>query len=99
LEVASAILYYNVFLNNSLANAEYYIGGVMTGRLQITNPSAITEAIELTSASELERLMEIPGIAGNQAAYNAVVLAGQIIYAESYKFVYYVRLHLEDWLF
>lgn len=60
--------------------------------LQITDLNVITEAIELTSASEIKGLMNLPGIAGSQAAYDTVVLAGQIAYAESYKYVYYASI-------
>ena len=56
--------------------------------LGITNASYIQEAIVLTGASLLDGLKEIPGIAGNQTAYEMVVYAGQIAYAESYKYVY-----------
>ena len=56
--------------------------------LGITNASYITEAITLTGASLLEDLMLIPGIAGNETAYAMVVAAGQVAYAESYKYVY-----------
>ncbi|KAL4977873.1 major facilitator superfamily domain-containing protein [Aspergillus desertorum] len=85
-------IYYNIFVNKFVSNAEHYIGGVMSTQLNITDVSLITEAIELTSASLLEGLHEIPGIKGRQAAYEAVVLAGQIAYAESYKWVYYASI-------
>lgn len=64
----------------------------MGTKLNITNPAYIGEAIELTGASLLEELKTIPGIAGSEAAYNAVVAAGQLAYAESYKWVYYVSI-------
>lgn len=64
----------------------------MIEELKITNVTYITEAIELTGASLLPLLNEIPGISGNPAAYDAVVLAGQTAYAESYKYVYYVSI-------
>jgi hypothetical protein len=85
-------IYYNVFVNKFIPNAEQYIGGVMSMQLNITDTSLITEAIELTSASLLEGLHEIPGIKGSQTAYEAVVLAGQLAYAESYKWVYYASI-------
>ncbi|KAL4997025.1 fungal trichothecene efflux pump-domain-containing protein [Aspergillus recurvatus] len=85
-------IYYNVFVNKFVPNAGHYIGGVMSTQLNITDVSLITEAIELTSGSLLEGLHEIPGIKGSQAAYEAVVLAGQIAYAESYKWVYYASI-------
>lgn len=80
--------YYNVFVAKFIPNAKYYIGGTMAYKLNITNVTYITHAIEYTAASLLPALKTIPGIAGNEAAYQAVVKAGQIAYAESYKYVY-----------
>ncbi|KAJ0424303.1 fungal trichothecene efflux pump [Aspergillus carlsbadensis] len=85
-------IYYNVFINKFIPNAEHYIGGVMVTQLNITDVALITEAIEFTGASLLEALHHIPGIEGNQAAYDAVVKAGQIAYSESYKWVYYASI-------
>ncbi|BCS17609.1 putative MFS drug efflux pump [Aspergillus puulaauensis] len=85
-------VYYNVFISKFVPNSQHYIGGVMATQLNITDVTLITEAIELTGASLLEGLHDIPGIAGNQAAYDAVVAAGQMAYAESYKWVYYVSI-------
>lgn len=80
--------YYNVFISKFVPNAVKYIGGAMALELGITNKTYITEAIQLTGASLLPGLKEIPGIAGNETAYNIVVQAGQVAYAESYKYVY-----------
>ncbi|KAH2657656.1 hypothetical protein KXW90_002662 [Aspergillus fumigatus] len=85
-------IYYNIFISKFVPNAKHFIGGVMGTKLNITNPAYIGEAIELTGASLLEELKTIPGIAGSEAAYNAVVAAGQLAYAESYKWVYYVSI-------
>ncbi|KAL3472342.1 major facilitator superfamily domain-containing protein [Aspergillus californicus] len=85
-------VYYNVFISKFIPNAEHYIGGVMVTQLNITNVTLITEAIELTGASLLEGLHHIPGIAGNELAYDAVVTAGQMAYSESYKWIYYVSI-------
>ncbi|KAL4917764.1 fungal trichothecene efflux pump-domain-containing protein [Aspergillus aurantiobrunneus] len=85
-------IYYNVFINKFTPNAEHYIGGLMVSEYNITDTALIAEAIELTGGSLLEGLRHIPGIAGNHAAYEAVVRAGQIAYAESYKFVYYASI-------
>ncbi|MCJ1284543.1 hypothetical protein MMC26_003876 [Xylographa opegraphella] len=81
-------IYYNVFVNKFVANALYYIGGAMELELGITNATYIGEAITFTSASLLDDLKLIPGIAGNETAYAMVVAAGQMAYAESYKYVY-----------
>ncbi|KAL4805825.1 fungal trichothecene efflux pump [Aspergillus unguis] len=85
-------IYYNIFISKFTPNATRYIGGLMVRDLNITDVSLITEVIELTGASLLEKLHEIPGIAGNQTAYEAVVTAGQIAYSESYKWVYYASV-------
>ena len=81
-------VYYNVFISKFVPNAKFYIGGAMELYLGITNIEYITEAIELTGASLIEDLQLIPGIAGNETAYEIVVAAGQTAYAESYKYVY-----------
>ncbi|KAE8415874.1 fungal trichothecene efflux pump [Aspergillus pseudocaelatus] len=85
-------IYYNVFISKFVPNAKHYIGGVMLTKLNITNTTYIAEAIELTGASLLDGLREIPGIAGNDTAYQAVVVAGQMAYSESYKWVYYASI-------
>lgn len=85
-------IYYNIFISKFVPSATHYIGGVMLTKLHITNPAYIAEAVELTGASLLDEIRHIPGIAGNEAAYNAVVTAGQIAYAESYKWVYYASI-------
>lgn len=64
----------------------------MTKELNITDARLIGEAIELTGASLLNGLRLIPGIAENETAYQMVVGAGQIAYAEGYKWVYYVSI-------
>ncbi len=78
--------YYNVFLSKFVPNATKYIGGTMF-ELGITNVTYITEAITLTGASLLEPIRMIPGLE-NETAYQMVVAAGQLAYAESYKYVY-----------
>lgn len=84
-------IYYNIFISKFTTNATHYIGGVMMKQLGITNKEYIAKAIELTGASLLEELKTIPGI-NSEAAYQAVVAAGQIAYAESYKWVYYASI-------
>ena len=81
-------VYYNVFIQKFIPNAIHYIGGTMELELGITNATYITDAIALTGASLLPGLKAIPGIAGNDTAYEMVVAAGQVAYAESYKYVY-----------
>ncbi len=84
--------YYNVFVSKFTPNAIHYIGGAMTLELGITNTSIIQEAIILTGASLLEEIKLLPGIAGNVTAWEIVVRAGQIAFAESYRYVYLVSI-------
>lgn len=60
--------------------------------LGIKNLTIIEEAVALTGAALLEELKHLPGIAGNETAYEIVVAAGQVAYAESYKYVYLVSI-------
>ncbi|KAF3046268.1 hypothetical protein E8E11_000634 [Didymella keratinophila] len=85
-------VYYNVFISKFVPSATHYIGGVMVTKLNITSPKVIEEAIVITGASLLPLLEELPGIKGVPGAYEAVVLAGQLAYAEAYKWVYYVSI-------
>ncbi|KAI7566388.1 MFS multidrug transporter-like protein [Hortaea werneckii] len=85
-------VYYNVFINKFVPAATYYIGGTMTEKLNITSEELIGKAIEITGASLLPALKEIPGIGGVPGAYKMVVVAGQMAYAEAYKWVYYVSI-------
>jgi hypothetical protein len=85
-------IYYNIFIQKFIPNATYYIGGVMEAELGIVNTTYIGEAILLTGASLLDDLRAIPGIAGNETAWEMVVAAGQVAYAESYKYVYFASI-------
>lgn len=64
----------------------------MVTKLNITSPKVIEEAIVITGASLLPLLEELPGIKGVPGAYEVVVSAGQIAYAEAYKYVYFVSI-------
>lgn len=67
--------------------AIHYIGGTLyLGG--ITSKETIEEVIVLTGAALLDKIKEIPGIAGNEILYDSVIKAGQVAYAESYKYVY-----------
>ena len=80
------------YLAKFVPAATYYIGGVMSTKLNITSVEVIGEAIVITGASLLPLLEELPGIKGVPGAYEAVVFAGQLAYAEAYKYVYYVSI-------
>lgn len=64
----------------------------MVAKLNITSIPVITEAIEYTGASLLAPIAELPGVAGVPGAYEGIVLAGQLAYAEAYKYVYYTSI-------
>lgn len=64
----------------------------MALKLGIQSPAAIQEAITLTGASLLEELDMIPGITGNETARAIVIKAGQVAFAESYRWVYLVSI-------
>jgi hypothetical protein len=85
-------VYYNVFISKFVPLATHYIGGTMIYKLHITSPAVIKAAIELTGASLLEELHTLPGIKGVPGAYEMVVFAGRLAYAEAYKWVYYVSI-------
>lgn len=85
-------VYYNVFISKFVPAATHYIGGAMVTRLNITSPAVIEEAIVLTGASLLPALQTLPGIKGVPGAYELVVGAGQLAYAQAYKYVYYVSI-------
>ena len=79
-----------VFVNKFVPNAIKYIGGTMY-ELNITDPTLIADVIGLTGASLTENIRLIPGLQSD-AAWSAVVEAGKVAYAESYKYVYYVSI-------
>ena len=89
-------VYYNVFYSKFVPNTIYYIGGAMELKLGIIDQSAITQAITLTGASLLDEIKTIPAVAnspvGAEVAYETIVAAGQIAYAESYGYVYLVSI-------
>ena len=64
----------------------------MVTKLNITSTKLIGEVITLTGASLLAPIAEVPGIKGVPGAYEMVVYAGQIAFAEAYKYVYYVSI-------
>jgi hypothetical protein len=85
-------IYYNVFVNKYVPNIIHYLGGAMVEELGITNETYIAQAIGYTSAALLPLLKTIPGIGDNETAYEIAVVAGQIAYQESYKWVYLVSI-------
>lgn len=84
-------IYYNVFINKFRENGKYYIGGVMVTKLGIKDPKAIKEAIELIGHAMLDELPTVHGL-DSPAKIAAVIKAGKLAFAESYKWVYYVSI-------
>ncbi|KAF2708227.1 putative MFS drug efflux pump [Pleomassaria siparia CBS 279.74] len=84
--------YYNIFVSKFTPAAMHYIGGTLVLKANITSPAVIEEVIVLTGAALLEEISMLPGIKGNEALYQAVVAAGQLAYAEAYKWVYYASI-------
>jgi hypothetical protein len=85
-------VYYNIFVSKFIPAATKYIGGTMALKFNITSPAAIGEAIKLTSASLLDELAIVPGIGHNETIRLAVVYAGQMAYADAYRYVYYASI-------
>ncbi|KAF2404388.1 MFS multidrug transporter-like protein [Trichodelitschia bisporula] len=85
-------IYYNVFLNKFTGFAKEKIAGTLIqGR--ILNATIIKEVIELTGQSLLEKIKEIPDIhARGPEFFDKIVVAGQLAYAESYRYVYFVSI-------
>lgn len=63
----------------------------MTAELNASE-ALISEVIELTGASLIEEIKDLPGVAGVPGAWEAIILAGQTAYAESYVYVYLVSI-------
>jgi hypothetical protein len=57
------------------------------------DPQVIAAIIKLTGESLIDRIKNIPEVAAaGPQAYDAIILAGQIAYADAYKWVYYVSI-------
>ena len=85
-------VYYNVFISKFVPAATKYIGGTMSLQYNITDVEVITTAIELTGASLIDEIAYLPGVKGVPGAWEAIVAAGQLAYAASYKYVYLVSI-------
>jgi len=84
-------IYYNVFLAHLLPLLIRYIGGAMV-HAGVTDPDAIGRAVELTGSAQIDAIAQLPGVAGDEALWQAVVDAGRRAYAEAYPWVYYVSI-------
>lgn len=64
----------------------------MVYEYNITDITLVTEVIQLTGASLIDEIREIPQIAAIPGAGDAIIYAGQLAYAASYKYVYLVSI-------
>lgn len=64
----------------------------MVTKFNITDPAIIGEVIELTGASLINNIAEIPEVKAIPGAWEAIVYAGQLAYASAYKYVYLVSI-------
>ncbi|WPG97594.1 MFS general substrate transporter [Acrodontium crateriforme] len=85
-------IYYNVFYEKFVHTAQLYIGNNMITKLDIFDTATIKAAIELTGASLLNEIGELPGVKGVPGAQEMIVEWGQIAFAEAYKYVYYISI-------
>jgi MFS family permease len=83
-------IYYNVFLNHFKVNVVQDVGYV-SQQIGIKDPTVIGEIIALTGAGLLKEIRGIPGVNTDQE-WEALVAAGQMAYAKSYPYVYYVSI-------
>jgi hypothetical protein len=83
--------YYNVFYNKLVPKLSEGIAIALI-KNNIFDIPTITQAVELTGASLLDQILELPKINGNVTVWNDVVLAGQLAYSEAYPYVYYVSI-------
>jgi hypothetical protein len=64
----------------------------MSLQFNLTDPTLIGDVIALTGASLIDEIKEIPEIAAIPGAGDAIIYAGQLAYAASYKYVYLVSI-------
>ena len=74
-----------------MGNAVKYLGPACYA-LNITAPHEIETVIGITAVGLLPELKQLPQVGNNTAAYESLVHAGQVAYAKSYPYVYYVSL-------
>ena len=89
-------VYFNVYYNKFVKNSQLFIVPVLM-KTQVISPQhidkhLIQEIIELTSQSLINRIKDIPQVAAHPGAWEAIVTAGRLAYAESYKYVYYASV-------
>ena len=84
-------VYYNVFYNKFVAAATTILGEAIVS-VGVYDATEIATLIQLTGAGLLQEMKAFPPLSTNETAYEIVVQAGQMAYAESYKYVYYASI-------
>lgn len=85
-------VYYNVFVANFIPAAKQNIGVYMVYDLHIYDLAVVKQVIELTGASLLDDIAKVPALVGRPEAVAHIILAGQLTFAEAYKYVYYTSI-------
>ena len=83
--------YYNVFYNKFVPKLSI---GIATACFKngITDIPTIIQAAELTGASLIDKILELPALKGNVTIWEDIVLAGRVAYVEAYPWVYYASV-------
>ncbi|EAQ89907.1 hypothetical protein CHGG_06526 [Chaetomium globosum CBS 148.51] len=79
-------VYFNVFVQRLVPELAALVGPACA-RAGVTDPAVIREIIELTSVSLVKEIRGLPGV--DDAAWLAIMAAGQQAYANAYPWVYY----------
>ncbi|KAH6855200.1 major facilitator superfamily domain-containing protein [Chaetomium sp. MPI-CAGE-AT-0009] len=79
-------VYFNVFVQRLVPELVALVAPACV-RAGVTDPAVIREIIELTSVSLVNEIRGLPGV--SDAAWLAIVAAGQQAYANAYPWVYY----------
>ena len=83
--------YYNVLVNKLVPKLTVNIALACYAN-NIYDVTVVTAAAELTGASLLNKILELPGVDGNVTIWNDIVLAGQESYAYAYPYVYFASI-------
>jgi hypothetical protein len=65
---------------------------VIARSLRTGNLTLIEEIITLTGNSLINKIKELPDVAAHPGAWDTIVQAGRLAYADSYRYVYYVSI-------
>lgn len=85
-------IYYNVFISKFVPILKTQVLDTIIVDAHVHNFTTIVEALQLTGASLIDQIADLPGVKGNPGAYEIIVAAGQVAFAEGYKWVYYVSI-------